>query len=741
MEDEDEYTDTPPSHILYEGKTMIYIKNKISSNTLAISRNNFEMNNISFKTISNLSNFTRTKVYGILGIVNFHNTPCLVFGTEFDVATFYLDKCIYNLKNINYIILTNLENNIKSKIEEEFNVFKKSILNTHLIFSNYFDLTMPYYQQIGRNLNETNSFLYNLEIIKPFLLNNNLKNKNEFYTSFIDGYIFCYNHKIGGQDLILYVLYRKHSEFDYYDCEITIRYSTDIFNYIYGNKIGNEKFNENFIKYYEKKNGLILNCSNIGDENIFKKILPYFNYIKYNGKDLNEKIIENFFDTQNKEIKKTQYFFTCKDPYTNKSKSKFKQAESSQNGACIFVFNNIESMTTFNKYFNSILLTNYFSQYQKEKDFKKQNNDFINVNKIEKIDYIYSVLKDAPNEYYKILTKFNHFNFKNYIYNDKDKKESKSNNLDNLNLFIGTYNVSAIEPKTILSKFDTTSFIFPKKFSEKISKNNLPDIIYICFEEIVELNANNVLISSNQDIVDLYTKKITSEICKHYPYILKQQKSLVGVLTLFFIKSELDDQIDNLTVVENKTGDLGLGNKGNFIIKFKLKSKEFSLVNGHLTAGDKKENFDRRIMEIKDIFNNINKSKNPNALYFITGDLNFRIELPKEKFNEICCGKPEANIDEKQAKNKIEVLKKYDQMNQVKEIFKKEKLFEENINFPPTYKYNKMSTIYNGKRTPSWTDRILYKQDNCIKCIFYDTIDLYISDHKPLVGLFKINLQ
>ena len=210
---------------------------------------------------------------------------------------------------------------------------------------------------------------------------------------------------------------------------------------------------------------------------------------------------------------------------------------------------------------------------------------------------------------------------------------------------------------------------------------------------------------------------------------------------MLFIKSELDDQINNINVVENKTGNLGLGNKGNFIIKFKLNNKEFALANGHLTAGEKKENFDKRIMEMKDMFNDIYESRNPNIFYFITGDLNYRIELPKEKFNQICAGSPDTNVDEKQAKNKIDILNRYDQMNQVKEIFKKEKLYEEKVTFPPTYKYNKNSTIYNGKRTPSWTDRILFKQDNNIKCIFYDTIDLYISDHKPLVGLFEINLN
>ena len=97
MEQKVVYTDTPPSHILYEGDTMIYIKNKISFNTLAISKNNFEMNNINFKTKDNLSNFKITKIYGILCILKFHNTPCLVFGKEFECLTFYLDKAVNNL--------------------------------------------------------------------------------------------------------------------------------------------------------------------------------------------------------------------------------------------------------------------------------------------------------------------------------------------------------------------------------------------------------------------------------------------------------------------------------------------------------------------------------------------------------------------------------------------------------------------------------------------------------------------
>ena len=574
MEEQDEYSDTPPSHILYEVKNMVYIKNKKTSNALAISRNNFEMNNMNLKTLLNISDFTRTKAYGILGIVNFQNIPCLVFGTEFDCEAFYLDQAIYKIKNIKYIILLNTDNNIKQEINREFEIFKKKILKTYLIFSNYYDLTIPYYQQNGSNLNEVNPFLYNYKMIRPFLLNNNIKNKNDFYSSIIDGYIHCYNHSISGQEMILFVLYRKLYDKKFYECEITIRYSTDVFDYIYGIKIGDEKFNTDFVKFFERKTGVIFNCSNNNVyENIIKKYLPYFKYIKYNENNFEEKKIEKFIEEQNKEIKKTQYYYTCKDPLTGKIDVKYRQSESNQNGSCILIFDNIEAMTLFTKCFNYNLFVNYFSQYQKEKDFKNQKNNFINLSKVNKIDYFYGEIQKGPTDYLERLKKSEHFNYKDYIYRNKDKSTKKSN-LDNLKLFIGTYNVSAIEPNIILSKFDVTSFLFPKKFKQNISKKNLPDIIYICMEEIVELNATNILISSNQNIIDLYTTKITNEICKHYPYILKLQKNLVGVLTLFFIKSEIEDEIDNLSVDENKTGSLGLGNKGNFIIKFKINNKE-----------------------------------------------------------------------------------------------------------------------------------------------------------------------
>ena len=64
---------------------------------------------------------------------------------------------------------------------------------------------------------------------------------------------------------------------------------------------------------------------------------------------------------------------------------------------------------------------------------------------------------------------------------------------------------------------------------------------------------------------------------------------------------------------------------------------------------------------------------------------------------------------------------------------------EGEIKFPPTYKYKKNTNFYNiSKRVPSWTDRILFKNNENITSLFYDRVNLTLSDHKPIVGFFEI---
>ena len=129
MQDEnEEYSDTPPSHYIYEGKDLIYIKNRITSNTLAISLKNLSMTNISPQTLKNVSNLKQTKAYGILGIANFKKIPCLIYGPSLEVIVFYLDEAAYVLKDIKYILLNQCERNVIQEVDKEFEIFKKKYI-------------------------------------------------------------------------------------------------------------------------------------------------------------------------------------------------------------------------------------------------------------------------------------------------------------------------------------------------------------------------------------------------------------------------------------------------------------------------------------------------------------------------------------------------------------------------------------------------------------------------------------
>ena len=82
-----------------------------------------------------------------------------------------------------------------------------------------------------------------------------------------------------------------------------------------------------------------------------------------------------------------------------------------------------------------------------------------------------------------------------------------------------------------------------------------------------------------------------------------------------------------------------------------------------------------------------------------------------------------------------------DELNGFKSSLTTYNVIENEINFLPTYKYINGNNYYDlDKRLPGWTDRILYKNNESVKCIKYDKINIKISDHRPVFGLFEINI-
>ena len=177
------------------------------------------------------------------------------------------------------------------------------------------------------------------------------------------------------------------------------------------------------------------------------------------------------------------------------------------------------------------------------------------------------------------------------------------------------------------------------------------------------------------------------------------------------------------------------------MLQFCYNNKYFCFTTAHFCAGESKENYNQRKNELISILtSNISSSKKPkynsNYYYFIFGDLNFRIQMNKENISK------SDSIEKEKLFEMKDIMISNDELNN---FLKKIPTLEEGIiNFLPTFKYIKNTNKYNlQKRCPAWTDRILFgkSNENSIKQIFYDDIDINISDHRPVSSLFQIDFN
>ena len=69
---------------------------------------------------------------------------------------------------------------------------------------------------------------------------------------------------------------------------------------------------------------------------------------------------------------------------------------------------------------------------------------------------------------------------------------------------------------------------------------------------------------------------------------------------------------------------------------------------------------------------------------------------------------------------------------------------EGHITFDPTYKYDEDSDRYDTSskfRVPSWTDRILYNDQESMQQVYYGRAELRFSDHRPVYSLFEVKVR
>ncbi|RXM94378.1 Synaptojanin-1 [Acipenser ruthenus] len=230
------------------------------------------------------------------------------------------------------------------------------------------------------------------------------------------------------------------------------------------------------------------------------------------------------------------------------------------------------------------------------------------------------------------------------------------------------------------------------------------DIFAIGFEEMVELNAGNIVNASTTN-QKLWAAELQKTISRDNKYVLLASEQLVGVCLFVFIRPQHAPYIRDVAVDTVKTGMGGAtGNKGAVAIRMLFHSTSICFLCSHFAAGQS------QVKERNEDYNEISRKLSfpmGRLLYshdyiFWCGDFNYRIDLPNEEVKELI---RQQNWD---------ALTTGDQLVNQKnagQIFKG--FLEGKIDFPPTYKYDLFSDDYDTSekcRTPAWTDRILWKR-------------------------------
>jgi len=186
-----------------------------------------------------------------------------------------------------------------------------------------------------------------------------------------------------------------------------------------------------------------------------------------------------------------------------------------------------------------------------------------------------------------------------------------------------------------------------------------------------------------------------------------------------------------------------IGNKGGTQVAVGIGNTSLLFVNAHLAAHANK--MQERTQNLSRILETspIRKMKAGAGVHeeydrvFFMGDLNPRLNAKRTE------------VDSWLAERQLEKCLECDQLLPLLKAVPGDMMaglwpvFDEApIAFPPTYKFDNRSDVYDTskkQRVPSWTDRILWKRDNCTKPLSYTSVpELQCSDHKPVFAQFEV---
>jgi len=281
------------------------------------------------------------------------------------------------------------------------------------------------------------------------------------------------------------------------------------------------------------------------------------------------------------------------------------------------------------------------------------------------------------------------------------------------------------------------------------------DTLSSCEDEDFSLADTNTVASSKKwSDTDVIHHGIESNQLPGYTRALSYQFGQMRLLVYYKAGTSTDDVLQSLDVVSvsyQATGKAGLANKGGIVAEIAVnKTTKLSFLTAHLEAHEGAKHYKARNDSLQDILMETGSGKYFDAsqsshFTFAMGDLNYRTKLADVAVGSDRHIQFSHNIVERRD---WRILNQYDELR--KALGKQLCLagFQTAYcNFPPTFKVDRQEGYkYNSQRSPSYTDRILFKNadqlNSATKLLLYEPVEGFTSsDHKPIRSGFSIRLN